>query len=261
MATPLQTVTLVLSGEVPLEDFSQAISNFHNLLKALSSEEWGKGVEWFIDNLEISSTVATAKGLGESERVERIVRAYADVGTALENNRPVPYSSAVQTAANGLRRIIDGRIESITFETAEREIIIRSPSLEKEMMYKATTSKEPIVLGHPTSALGSIEGRVQTLTSRGGLRFTLYDLLNDKAVSCYLQEGYEGIMRDVWGKLADVAGWVTRDPLSGRPLSIMQVSEVVVKPEVLGTYRDARACAPPLTDLSPESAIRRLRDA
>lgn len=102
---------------------------------------------------------------------------------------------------------------------------------------------------------------MQTLSSRGGLRFTLYDLLHDKAVSCYLAEGYEEIMRDLWGKIATVEGLVTRDPLSGRPLAVRQITTVTPKPDLPISYRDARGAAPSLTGLLPEHPIRRLRDA
>jgi hypothetical protein len=106
---------------------------------------------------------------------------------------------------------------------------------------------------------------VQTLSSRGGLRFTLYDTLNDRAVSCYLAEDFDQEhMRDVWGRRAIIEGWVKRDATSGRPLTIRRVSNVVVRPETEpgGSYREARA-AVPLSDstLLPELVIRRLRDA
>lgn len=83
----------------------------------------------------------------------------------------------------------------------------------------------------------------------------------DKAVSCYLAEGYEEIMRGVWGKIATVEGLVTRDPLSGRPLAVRHITKVTPKPDRRISYRDARGAAPSLTGLTPEDAIRRLRDA
>lgn len=52
------------------------------------------------------------------------------------------------------------------------------------------------------SAYSAIEGVVQTLTSRRGLRFTLFDSLHDQAVSCYLEDGQEELMRGVWGRRA-----------------------------------------------------------
>lgn len=102
---------------------------------------------------------------------------------------------------------------------------------------QASSVGRPIV----ADAYGGIQGRVQTLTNRGGLRFHLYDLLNDRSVSCYLEEGQEDIMRDVWGQLAVVEGWVHRDPVTGRPMSIRKVRNVSPVSEVAtDRYREAR---------------------
>ncbi len=114
-----------------------------------------------------------------------------------------------------------------------------------------------------TGAYGAFEGRVQTISNRGGLRFTLFDLLHDKAVSCYLAEGQQDIMADVWGRMAVVEGWVTRDPRTGRPRSVRRVRTVTAKGDGLPDgWRQARGAVPvPIGALSAEAAIRRIRDA
>lgn len=252
----LDTVTIVLSGDVPLTAFAKAIARFDALVRGLSADAGGPDLEWVIDDLERSSALATARGVGEPERVAQVVQAYGKVGKDLEGDVSLaPYSRRVRIAALGLRAIVGGKVESIRLENAERDAIIRAvPS-----PLRVVTAEE---IPRPTAAAyGAIEGRVQTLSNRGGLRFTLYDLLHDRAVSCYLQEGHEEIMRDAWGKVAVMEGWVSRDPLTGRPITIRQVSTVRVMPESKGSYRDARGVSPPKTDLLPEHAIRRLRNA
>lgn len=252
----LDTVTIVLSGDVPLTAFAKAIARFDALVRGLSADVGGAALEWVIDDLERSSALATARGVGEPERVAQVVQAYGKVGKDLEGNVPLAaYSRPVRIAALGLRAIVGGKVESIRLETAERDAIIRAvPS-----PLRVVTAEE---MPRPmAAAYGAIEGRVQTLSNRGGLRFTLYDLLHDRAVSCYLQEGHEEVMRDAWGKVAVVEGWVSREPLTGRPMTIRQVTTVQVTPESKGSYRDARAVSPPKTDLLPEHAIRRLRNA
>ena len=111
---------------------------------------------------------------------------------------------------------------------------------------------------------GGVEGRVQTLTSRGSLRFTLYDLFYDRAVSCYLSEGREDLMRDAWGRYVLVEGMVYRDPVGGRPTSVRRVTgdTILTEPEPGRSYVDARgALRQDASGLSPEEAIRRVRDA
>ena len=112
-------------------------------------------------------------------------------------------------------------------------------------------------------AYGGVTGRIQTLSSRGGLRFTLFDTLFDRAVSCYLAEGQEELMRDVWGRMAVVEGLVTRDRVTGRPQVIRGVRRVAIVREAdpdaylasRGVLREGTARR------SPEEAIRELRSA
>ncbi len=115
----------------------------------------------------------------------------------------------------------------------------------------------------PIVTKGAISGRVQTLSNRGSLRFTLYDLLHDKPVSCYLAAGREDLMLDAWGKLAVVEGSVRRHPLTGRPLTIRGITAVDIRPDPNAEdYRWARGVVPlPSNGMSPEDAIRHLRDA
>ena len=250
------TVTIVLSGEVTISRFDHLIHNFSQLIEALQREVAGTDAEikWLVDHLDRSSAVATVRGVpGEGtllEQVERVVRSYAEVGQALEKQQDVPFSPAVAVPARRIARLVDHDVEHIRFETAEADATIRAVPVAQPYVYYG--------------AYGGIEGRVQTLMSRGSLRFTLYDLLYDRAVSCYLSEDGEDLMRDVWGRLALVEGMVYRDPVGGRPTSVRRVSNVTLLPErdTEHSFRDARGAAPQDTSgLSPEDAIRRVRDA
>ncbi len=115
----------------------------------------------------------------------------------------------------------------------------------------------------PSISIGAITGRVQTLSSRSGLRFNLYDTIHDRAVACYLGPGQEEIMRGAWGNRATVVGRVSRDPLTGKPISIRDIRKVELLDDVApGAYRQARGVVPwEPGDILPEEAIRLLRDA
>jgi hypothetical protein len=262
----LDTLTIALSGEVTLDRFKEAVRRFYDLVNGLSTEEGASDVLWIIDDLNPGSAVAVVRGLGPKEKIERVVRQYGEVGVAIEQGKKLTqHSDKVRRAANGLRRIAGGRIESVRLETPEREAILRpTPMRRADQQVFPIPSPPPLLetFRSAAAAYGAVEGRVQTLSNRGGLRFTLYDTLNDKAVSCYLAEGYENIMRDAWGRLAVVEGLVSRDPLSGRPLAVRRVRDVTLLPERSAeSYQEARGSSPSLTDLLPEQAIRRLRDA
>jgi len=261
----LNTLTIALSGEVGLDRFIEAVTKFYDLVTGLSAEAGASDVVWMIDDLSAASALAVVRGFGEIEKIEKVVRAYGEVGVTMEQGkRLTQHSFKVRRAANGLRRIPGGSIDSVRLETPERETILRPVPVRRgdKQMLPAPFPPPLEAIRPATAAFGAVEGRIQTLSNRGGLRFTLYDTINDKAVSCYLAEGNEDIMRDAWGRLAAVEGFISRDPLSGRPLAIRRVRHVTVLQErSIGSYQDARGSSLPLTDLLPERAIRRLRDA
>ena len=114
------TVTLVLDGEVPLQEFSKAIVAFNELVKALSVEAGG-GLDWVMQDLQVSSALASALAIGEEPKIEAVVTSYETVAQALEENTEIPYSEPVRVAANKIVSIEDHRIKAVRFETAKRE--------------------------------------------------------------------------------------------------------------------------------------------
>lgn len=245
------TITLALSGEVDLARFAAAVSNFEGLVQALSKEKGAEGIRWLIHDLQISSTIATVRGesdiLGE---VERVVNAYEDVGRSLQSGQRPDYSEPVVRAANAITSVLGDKITAVRFETADLEF---------------TVASRPEIAGATTvmKSSGAIEGRIQTLSNRKGLRFVLFDTLNDRAISCYLSEGQEEKMREIWGKRAIVEGEISREKETGRPVAIRHIVDMKVLPELQrGGYLKARAIAPrkPGAPLA-EEIIRQLRDA
>lgn len=252
------SVTLVLNGEVSLDDFADAVARFRGVVAGLTREvSETEPVTWIIDQLDVSSAVIGAHARGPVGAVNRVVREYERVGRALQIGDVIDIPPSIRTDATGLLNIINNRVESIRFETGEADAILTLAS-------KAAMSGTPLIVQNyePVEVFGAVEGRIQTLTSRGELKFTLYDTLHDKAVSCYIAPAYKDIMRDAWGRLALVEGIVSRDPFTGRPLSVRRVQSIHLLEEgERGGWRRARGAAPPLNDISPEDAIRALRDA
>lgn len=249
------SVTLELQGEVSLARFADAVSRFAELVDALSRERGPGEIRWEIDDLEVGSATATARGIGADEvapgAIELVAADYLEVGRALEAKVTIPFRAPVQTAARGLAAVIGDGIEGVRFETAEADAVITETP--------HTAAQAPA----REAAYGAVTGRVQTLSSRSSLRFVIYDSVNDRPVSCYLAEGMEAKARDIWDTLATVEGWVTRDPGTGRPLSVRRVSEITVEEEgETRGYERARAARPRLPERPrAEERIRRLRDA
>ena len=112
-----------------------------------------------------------------------------------------------------------------------------------------------------TESLGSVRGRVERLPQRNIPTFSIYELVNDRAVSCYPHPDYSAVVREAWGQIADVTGTITRDAATGRPLSIRRVRRVDVvedegEPDGHLSVRGAITITEPA-----EHALRRMRDA
>ncbi len=247
------TVTIALDGEVTLQRFSSAISNLVALINALSKEIISGGsIKWIVQSLEVSSAVATARGESDVlEQVEAIVDAYGDIGASLESGQRPNYSEKVTKITDDIVNLLEDGISAIRFETPDRDTV-------------RTKHMPSITSAYLVKSHGAIEGRIQTLTNRKGLRFTLYDTLHDKAVSCYLKEGQEDLIRAVWGKRAIIQGEISRESASGRPVAIRNIDLVKTTLEVqAGAYLKARGIMPIQKDTSilPEIIIRQARDA
>lgn len=115
----------------------------------------------------------------------------------------------------------------------------------------------------PLASYGIVDGHALSIMSRHQLSFALYDTINDRAVTCYVQRGREDELRGAWHKRAIVEGMISRDPITGRPETVHDVGTItVLDDESHGRFEDARGAGPPPADAPrPEEAIRRVRDA
>ncbi len=244
------TITLALEGEVLLDPFAHVTGHFHGLVAGLSSELAQEAdIAWVMEDLEVIGAMTTIRWeSAHLAAVERVVRAYDVVGKSLERSQPIPYSERVAIEARGILAVLNGKITAIRFETANEDSIVTSaPSGAPQRL---------------VTSFGAIKGRIQSRTGRTSLRFTLFDSVSNRGVSCYLQEGREELMDSDWDQRAIVEGWVSRDPITGRPIAIRQVSQVTLLKDVKpGSFRAARGVVSIGGDrLLPEDAIRRLRD-
>ena len=263
MAGSEDTLTLALQGDVSLDDLAQALAGFRDLVRSLTEEiDASATVRWLVEDLEVGSAIATARGEVSREedrpKVREVIRRYERVGKALESGEAMPFSESTKRSARDIVRVIQGgRVRAVRFETALEDHTISTPDvLARETADGARgKSLQPV--------LGAVRGRVQSISNRGGLRFTLYDLIEDRAISCYLDPGLEESMRDAWGKVAIVEGMVRRDPANGRPSVVRAISrvEILLEGRTKG-YREAIGADPMKPgDLLPEEVVRKTRDA
>lgn len=246
------TLTLALEGDVPLDRFAKTVKHFCGLVYALTDElDSAAEIEWLVaDAIGRTGDVTVVATSSTREAVDSMTSMFLDVGKALAGGQPIPYSDQVRGEARALTSALDANVPSLRFETAMDEVIIPGPN---------DSTRRSLLVG----AHGSVEGRVQPIASHTPYRFVLFHPLRDAAVACYLSEDQYRELHRAWGRRARVEGWVTRDALSGRPLSVRQVKRLTILEEgQLGSHLRARGVSPAAPgDATPEERIRHMRDA
>ncbi|MBI1844596.1 MAG: hypothetical protein HYR89_08330 [Actinobacteria bacterium] len=249
-------VTLRLDGSVTVANFAKATSNFAKVLTELSKErDAGTRIEWVISGLEYGSAILTAAPLPvsdeDAELVPTLVLDFIAVARHVSEH-PAQLDRPVLRLVRTISEIAVDEDHEVVFETADEEVAF----VHRNQGGPSPVRSKPV--------LGMIRGRVQTLQQRKGLRFVLYDLVHDKAVTCYLTEDQEDLMRDAWGRMVEVTGMITRDEITDRPRAIRRVADVQVLEEGVGAFafRRARgAVSPAPGSPASEVLIRRVRDA
>lgn len=249
-------VTLRLDGSVTVANFAKATSRFDKVLAELSKNRNASSrIEWVISGLEYGSAILTAEPQPSSdddaELVPTLVSDFIAVARQVSEH-PAQLDRPVLRLVHSISKVAIDDDHEVVFETADEEVAF----VHRARGGPAPTRSKPV--------LGTIRGQVQTLQQRKGLRFVLYDLLHDKAVTCYLTDDQEDLMRDAWGRMVEVTGMITRDEITDRPRAIRRVADVQVLEEGNDAFafRRARGAVSPAPD-SPASEvlIRRVRDA
>ena len=89
------------------------------------------------------------------------------------------------------------------------------------------------ILGVYSKALGSIEGRLQTISERGSTKFIVYDALTDKGIFCYITGELIEDALNAFGKRVYIYGMINNDN-RGNPRSI-KVEEMKIFNEKIPT--------------------------
>jgi hypothetical protein len=245
-----RSITIALEGDVSLETFSHVLTHLKYLLVGLSNDLDEPAADWVVESLQHGSAVATFKATGQ-QPIELVIEAFANIGERLATNQSLDFYPTAKGAAHKLIAIDDPRVDAVRFETMRGSSVVRTCLSEP----KASNYRE---------ALGQVTGRVQALNNRGRLRFTLYDLLDDRAISCWVDPEREEQLKDIWGKVVTVEGLITRDGESGRPISVKQVARIQELAEATPNPSEslfaARGILTQVVDSLPEVAIRRMRD-
>jgi len=229
-AKTYRTVTLQIKGEkITAEKLRNSIGAFYGLIDEIASEVSGhrKPIRWIV-TVKRGSIFLT----NEAEPIRELSPTMTDMifesikkgVSSLEKDaiRPPHFSDRALEFLQDLASIPKERTNGLT------AINIRVETKSLKLTPKVILNVDSI-LGVYSKALGSIEGRLSTISERGTLKFIVYDSLTDKAIRCninddLLLEATKGFRKRVY-----VYGLISYDK-NGTPKSI-NAQELRVFPE------------------------------
>jgi hypothetical protein len=222
-------LTLDLKGKLPLEKFEKALVAFFDLIKEVTKAalKEKQKILWTITVRSGSATVNAIPHYEEnvSAQAREILHAVPSGIKALEHGAktmPPLFTRAAVRAVKTLGSVQDLRGDDVT------SVRIRSLSAKALVTPKSATAAEALITGQRQS-YGSIEGRLQTITERGGFRFVVYDSLYDHRVDCFIDEDLMAQAVASFGKRVRVSGLVQYDHF-GDPVSIKVDEDIFTFP-------------------------------
>ncbi len=245
-----QDVRFTLRGaNIAFDKVADAVRHFEGIVKIVSAEQRGDDeIKWVVSDLATGSATWQITPEAETQPAIRgALEGIAEVGHALRSHTAIK-NRQLATHAYALTTLLDSDITAIEIAVLDQDIEITSPSYVKT--------------AQSIMSYGSIEGDVLAMSARGGETFTLYDNLYNKAVVCHIEESQEEQVKPLYHRRARVEGLVSRDPDTGRPTDIHDITSITPVEYTRGDYEMARGLFPTKPgDPSPEELIRRVRDA
>jgi len=233
----IKTITLKIEGEnISAEKFKRSVLYFYSLLDEVTCEITGKrkAIQWFV-NVKKGSIVLASRGvsLGKDRNVPgQVLFAVKDGLETIkkEPKRPEYFSE------KALDLFLDlGSLAEKTNGIKDVKIIVDRKTFK--FTTKALNNVDTI-LGYAGKAYGSIEGRIHTLSERGGLKILIDDDLTHKSIRCNMPEDLLSEAMDAFRKRVYVSGRINYDN-DGQPKSI-KAEEIKIFPDkkTLPTFSD-----------------------
>lgn len=228
MPTPKNqdSLSLRLKGDLPIEKFEKAVGAFFALIKEVTKTALhdDQRIRWTVSVRAGSAIVSAIPHYKPdvADQAAQILRIIPEGIKAMERGTeemPVGFTreavKSVRTLAS-VRGLKGSDVTSIDVGSGKERSIVTA---------KSFATAESLVGGQRQS-YGSIEGKMQTITERGGFRFVVYDSLFDRKVDCFIDEELMEKAVANFRKRVRVSGLVQFDRF-GDPVSI-KVSDIYV---------------------------------
>lgn len=230
-------ITLELAGsKITSDKFLRAISAFFGVVNDVTNQVSKKqnALAWVV-SVEAGSAriVATAEPIDpdDIDTIPPVLRAIREGAASIETSSEVPryFSEA------GLQRMRElASIRSREIDTVK--LIVDGAPVR---LSHHTTAHVDDILGVKSKALGAIEGKLQMMTQRGGLKFAIYDDLTDRRVECSVTPEMFEEIKAAFGKRVSVYGIVSYRG-NGVPDNIKVQEFRVLSKENLPTFEDVK---------------------
>jgi len=220
----LRTFEFQLDGKVTVDSLFHAVDAWRATFSHLAQEIGTKNiVDNRITDLQGGSAIAmTEVSFADQESADRF--------TSLFENTALHARGDILTPPPESIRVPVGKLRVAAREASQDGIVWRTPDQDFLILPiradVATTSYSPSSDAITNESIGVITGRLESLSSRQGLRAVIYDHVFDKAVRFTLDESLKEKVRDMWDKPVEAVGVVRRDGRTGRPLSIHDVTNI-----------------------------------
>jgi hypothetical protein len=211
------SITLDFDGPIVTPDtFRRLVSAFVELLTAVTDKAAGSGKRTVWDmNVSTGSRLFIARAVADPLTVATTLRVLTAIPNGLKklekgaSDAPAHFDQRALRAARDLASIPKQR--KLTYV----RFIAEGPAVAVSQRSADTAIK---LLGQH-QALGSVEGKLQTLSERGSLQFVVFDDLYENGVNCFIDEDLMEQVKEAFRKRVAVTGMIQYDQES-RPVSI-----------------------------------------
>lgn len=246
---PSEEVSFSMAVPVLTPDqLEKAVQTWRGLLEEAGKDADGNVLSnWQVTWLGVSSLDARFLPLAEKPDVRNVVlRHVQEVVTSVGSPDGVLTNKRYEKPVRALLTLAESA--PLTVEVLGKDI---------QVTPEATVQMQPAL-----RSVGSITGRILTVSTARGLTCVLYDDLHGRGVTCRLPREMKDVVLDAFDHRALVAGMISRNPSSGLASLVSEVTSITKIEYEKGDYRKARGLFEPTPgSLKPEELIRKIRDA
>lgn len=232
-------LTLEITGKnVTPEKFLRSVRAFFAIVTEVTTKVAGRksAIKWTVAVREGSNLVGLDPVPGFNPAVINRVISAVSSGIAQLEDRAAQPTSFSERAIKSLRELAD----------------VVGVSEDDDTLVRVWVKKEPVRLSHKSVAhvaqllasehedYGSVEGRLQTVTERGGFHFVIYQILWDDSVRCFVPEHLAQVAIQSFGQRVEVYGRI-KYRKDGKAQSI-DADDIIPFPpkESIPTFREVR---------------------